>query len=1084
MKLKIGIFFGGRGRDRAWSLAEGRTLYQFLDKKLFEAIPVFLDSNLDMYEANPAWLLSNQSTEALFPETSLSSIPDTKAIVPPGKPLAVESLPGKINFAWITLNSEFDESSALQEKLSAMGIPFTGNHPDKQELAWDKILLKANLLQEEVTLPAYHTFTRAAIAERSPKELFEEIKATVGLPSYIKTVRGEVPAATSLIDHTSSLEELQNAVNRAFLKETLPAAEWLDRSEYEKQTYIHLICNPVEGPGLPVKVTTPGIETSVIDHAKSLYDWIDTRAKENPNIAFSIENTGAPDKVIVENAPAGKHFSCFVIRDANKRPVALPPASLRLKDELYFFGNPEASHPDEVKLLDATEQQILIIRQLAQKIYSSLSFGTMAQIEGTLYPDKQVAISEVRNAARIVDGSSLFKLTATTGLTPVALLSRLLQSSLYERSLDHPDKPAFRVLSEYLDDLVKQVQKTSAPRQRIGLLLADDCSDPLTAIESARFLFNHFEASENFEPVVFLAKGHNPFITINKVPKHWLFQYDLSNLSKQLKAQPAASQKTIPTDLKSHLDLAWLCIGDSRGVNGRLQEILEGQHLPFVGTDAKTVEHLSSRSHYLDILAKNGITVFDPDLHGEIHRELPMLAFPLIAHADGSVDMLPALEVPGKEISPNIRFQGKQKFIFEQDLQRSLLLEKEVYPTVGKTARIMALKGYALIYAFVQEQEEGKFRTLISEIDALPQVYKDSALIRSVLTKGKHPMETLKALIAEAKTPSRNTIEAKVDKKPTINKYFMETRQNHSEETPQPAPDKLALILGLLRKRSSKFIYTLWSFLRSPAFLRNIAAILVTLGILYGLLVFSLRIFTHHGSSIQIQDFTGMTIDQAREKAAANQLTLVITDSVFILEANPGTILNQLPEPFSRIKKNRSVYVTINSFMPPQVVLPSLVGNYDYNQYTRKLQRMGIKYRIIEKRFDQKLEANTILFFYFNGEEITDARLREGVKVPKGSTLDFVVTERRSDQVSIPDLTCKTYNQAAFVLSSMNLEIGQVFGEFANYDEAWVYRQDPPESGDIMVPVGTRVNLYLSAEYPAACAGTTSNPQDAPENNN
>jgi beta-lactam-binding protein with PASTA domain len=176
------------------------------------------------------------------------------------------------------------------------------------------------------------------------------------------------------------------------------------------------------------------------------------------------------------------------------------------------------------------------------------------------------------------------------------------------------------------------------------------------------------------------------------------------------------------------------------------------------------------------------------------------------------------------------------------------------------------------------------------------------------------------------------------------------------------------------------------------------------------------------------------------------------------------------------------VYVTVNSSSPPPVILPSLVGTYDYGQYTRKLQRLGIKYRLIEKRFDAKLEENTILFVYFNGKEVSDEELRQGFKIPKGSTVDFIVSERKSNLVSIPDLRCKTYNQAVFVLNSMGLDIGQILGDVADYNYAYVYKQDPSPTEALTASLGTRVNLYLSDTLPDDCA-TTEGAADSLSNN-
>ena len=43
-RIKIGILFGGISREREVSFAGGRTVYDNLDKSIFEAIPLFVDS--------------------------------------------------------------------------------------------------------------------------------------------------------------------------------------------------------------------------------------------------------------------------------------------------------------------------------------------------------------------------------------------------------------------------------------------------------------------------------------------------------------------------------------------------------------------------------------------------------------------------------------------------------------------------------------------------------------------------------------------------------------------------------------------------------------------------------------------------------------------------------------------------------------------------------------------------------------------------------------------------------------------------------------------------------------------------------
>src|SRR5204862_6857671 len=43
-KLRVGIIFGGMSKEREISFAGGRTVYDNLNKSLFEPVPVFVDS--------------------------------------------------------------------------------------------------------------------------------------------------------------------------------------------------------------------------------------------------------------------------------------------------------------------------------------------------------------------------------------------------------------------------------------------------------------------------------------------------------------------------------------------------------------------------------------------------------------------------------------------------------------------------------------------------------------------------------------------------------------------------------------------------------------------------------------------------------------------------------------------------------------------------------------------------------------------------------------------------------------------------------------------------------------------------------
>ena len=1037
MKLTVGVFFGGKSRDTGWSVAAANTLTQYLDSALFEPLPIFVDQELQLFLPDKPLGFPVQ----LSPEDW-------------AKPLSYTHLQDLVNAAWITLNAEFDETAELQQRLLDLGIPFTGNPPAQHRAVWDKVFQKDLLGQLHVATPDFRILSRKDLDTQDPTSILKELAKHPGFPCILKSAWGEVPATGSLLDANTQPADFLSAANRVLFREILLPSEWLDRSEYEKRDWVQLVCDPTEGPGLPILA-----EGMLLQSEAALFAFLEEHctAAAAVDSPLMLEYPGKQEFVLIEQVPDGQDFSCFVIRNARNEWTALPPCSRSLKDDLYFFYNPDTPHSVSVQTLDLTDSQLLAIRHLAEKLAERLEWSTLVLIEGTLTHDKRILVSEIRNTTKFYEGAPIFQLAATQNLTPVQLLSQLLSSALYERSQDFPEKPSFRFLYQYLKEQELSRETSRTGQQQVGIFLGDMLRDQELALENARFLYSQLEASSRWHPEVYYIKGQTPFLEFSKVPGQWLFEGNVKSFFDRI---PLSSKKILPTDLKKEIHLAWLCFGDSHPNTTKIKQLLGHLELPTVSQEAL---HSSS---VLEILHGQGVPVasltFSPDA---VPTAASAARFPVLVRLDGTIHHVPPLLLSPKEISSNIRLHDKQSFIFERNPEWAAQLEKITYPWVQQVVQTIPITGYAAIDVLITPEPDGSHHIRIAAVHTLPWIYKDSALIRSVLQQGQAPIEVLEMILADAK------------------KYdVMETPQQQPETPPPPTEDSKASFLELAKVQAKYFLQTLGAFVLSPAFRRNALALVGVSALLYLVLVLSLRLFTHHGSSLQIQDFTGMNVASAKAKAREGKLELIIADSIFLVDEMPGIILNQYPKPFSRVKKNRSVYVTVNSSSPPPVILPGLVGAYDYGQYTRKLQRLGIKYRVLEKRFDAKLEANTILTVYFDGREISDNELRQGFRVPKGSTLDFIVTERKSNQVSIPDLRCKTYNQAAFVLSSVGLEIGQIQGDVADYSTAYVYRQDPPPTDALVAGLGTRINLYLSNTLPDDC-DTPTNAPDSLSNN-
>lgn len=138
------------------------------------------------------------------------------------------------------------------------------------------------------------------------------------------------------------------------------------------------------------------------------------------------------------------------------------------------------------------------------------------------------------------------------------------------------------------------------------------------------------------------------------------------------------------------------------------------------------------------------------------------------------------------------------------------------------------------------------------------------------------------------------------------------------------------------------------------AYVRNlIYAILIFIAIIFSSKWF-LSYITRHGESSPVPDFKGLHIEDARQLASEHNLRIEISDSLFISNALPGTVLEQHPKAETQVKKNRMIYLTINCITPKKIEVPNVVG-YSLRQAKAVLGSKGIYVGKITYRNDMAM---------------------------------------------------------------------------------------------------------------------------------
>ncbi len=264
-----------------------------------------------------------------------------------------------------------------------------------------------------------------------------------------------------------------------------------------------------------------------------------------------------------------------------------------------------------------------------------------------------------------------------------------------------------------------------------------------------------------------------------------------------------------------------------------------------------------------------------------------------------------------------------------------------------------------------------------------------------------------------------------------------------------------------------------WQFLKSTIFLKNLGIFLLLAFLGIFVTKIWLSFYTNHGQALKVPDFIQMDFDEANRLAEDKSFELVISDSVFLLNQAPHRILAQDPPADFKVKEHRKIYVTVTKNIPDLVKIPNLLaGNDDFRQYSRKLERIGVSTKVVDRKYSIKLEKNTILEIRYDGENITD-KVGSGFKVPMGSTLEFVVTNRGGGLVEVPNLICKSYDAAKFLIKNYGLKVGKatVGAQVKDPEQAFVSKQNPAYRPGAKMGIGATIDLEIVGSLPKNCSG-------------
>jgi beta-lactam-binding protein with PASTA domain len=230
--------------------------------------------------------------------------------------------------------------------------------------------------------------------------------------------------------------------------------------------------------------------------------------------------------------------------------------------------------------------------------------------------------------------------------------------------------------------------------------------------------------------------------------------------------------------------------------------------------------------------------------------------------------------------------------------------------------------------------------------------------------------------------------------------------------------------------------------------LAGIGAVLVLLVLFF----FSLGWITGNGKTEKVPNVLGLDITAAEKNIKALGFDLVLQDSIYVDTLARNSVLRQTPEADEVVKKGRTIFLTVNRVIAPQVDMPNLIG-FSLKSAQTYLKVLGLRIGTINLVADRN--KNVIV-----EQLVGNTPIAPGTKIVSGTLINFTVGDGgASIGMEVPDLIGLTVAMAKMQIASMGLLVGNISANGAIQDtaNAFVIQQNPATYSSVLDSLGMPV---------------------------
>lgn len=643
MKIRTGIFFGGSSREREISFAGGRTVYDNLNKNLFEPIPIFIDSFGNFILLDWQFVYKGSIRDFYPPVNALPESPnnfqvyaeslgtrtaelDEKLIHSIGRKLEPGEFKDHFDFVFLCLHGPYGEDGRVQGLLEYYGLPYSGSGILSSAIGINKAVQKSLMSAADFATPKYSVINKVDWCNGTmpASTVIAYVKKEQRFPVVVKPANQGSSVGVSVVENA---EDLPAAINKAFFRRVIKPAEW--KSVNDKVEYVRQLSDIREGLGLPLWILE-GNRKELIYHPEELLERLSSRVND-----VVLEAVDSESEVLLEEFIDGKEFSCIVIENTNGEPVALPPTEIRKGKELFDYRSkylPGLSR--KITPIDIEESVIEDIREQCEKLFVDLHFDVYARIDGFIRKDGKIFLNDPNTTSGMMPSSFFFHQAAEIGLGPSQFLTYIISTSLRCRARDLKGAGNADQLYQQLDDLIKAEKTEARKKKKVAVILGGYSSERHISVESGRNIYEKLASSGKFQPVPVFLTGDNTSHKLYRIPVNVLLKDNADDIKEKvdhykvhsvirniIKEASDVTGKFSSSDslnapqelsyemLATEVDLVFIALHGRPGEDGVVQTNLERVGVPYNGSGVESSQITIDKYRTNEILSKNGFLV-------------------------------------------------------------------------------------------------------------------------------------------------------------------------------------------------------------------------------------------------------------------------------------------------------------------------------------------------------------------------------------------------------------------------------------------------------------------------------------------